>query len=702
MITGRLEDRPLARVLQDLHTERFTGELVVHARAGLIQVYVREGYPVYVNLPENSDLLGRILCEMQVLDDSALRRSLATPPEPGQRYGDVLLRLGLCDDTTLKHALRAQVRRKLHRLFAITEGGFAAVPGDHARGLQGGESLRVHPRRVIFQAATSFASERLRSLTRELLQRALRLQQHEQDSIGRYGFGPEEIYVVELLRRGYWVIPELIEVAGYEPQRTLAALYALWVTDALEVADEDAAPRARDHITDLPPPPPAGPKVVDLPIMPARRDPTPAPIPAPAPSVVRPASTRGTSPSVPVMGGAAAAKPPSRPVVPAAPPSRPSGSIPLPPSRPGIAPRPTSLTGEIPKLELERPGHKPGAPGSKPGTPGAAPGSGAPGAGAPGSGAPGSKPGGGPRSGIGLGSQPAQTGGKRPVSFEEMALLRADIENKSKVVDDETLFAVLGVPQTADVNAVKAAFLAAAKKYHPDRIVAIGMQAMKDQADKIFRRVNEAHSVLSDPAKRDEYVAELRMKEASGDKSLKEKELAVKAVNAELAFSRGTVFFRRRDYASAAREFEEALRLKPDEGEHLGYLAWCRFCAGQCTAAEALKDLSQALRQTKEEAPRLYYFAGILYKQEDKEDRALQSFHKAVELDERIEEARTEIRLIESRRTKKTKSPSSESKGGGKGKPSSASQGSSASPAAGAERKMSFLERLRQPLNKKK
>ncbi len=276
--------------------------------------------------------------------------------------------------------------------------------------------------------------------------------------------------------------------------------------------------------------------------------------------------------------------------------------------------------------------------------------------------------------------------------------MRADIEGKSKVIDDEDLFAVLGVPESADAAAVKIAFLEAAKKYHPDRIVALGLQGLREQAEKVFRRVNEAYSVLSEPTRRDDYVAELRLKQSSGDKLTKEKELAVKAVNAEMAFSRGMVFYKKRDFASAVREFSESVQLNPNEGEHLGYQAWTRFCAEQIDAAAALKDVSKAIKMSPD-IGRLFYFAGVLNKQTDNEDQALKAFAKAKELDPRIEEAETEIRLINARKVRRGggKAPSSDSS---KIKAPEAGKGKSADSQKG-DKKLSFFDKLRQPIGKK-
>ena len=59
-------------------------------------------------------------------------------------------------------------------------------------------------------------------------------------------------------------------------------------------------------------------------------------------------------------------------------------------------------------------------------------------------------------------------------------------------------YEVLGVPRDADDAAIKKAFRALARKYHPD----VSKEA---DAEERFKEANEAHSVLSDPEKRKKY-----------------------------------------------------------------------------------------------------------------------------------------------------------------------------------------------------
>jgi molecular chaperone DnaJ len=59
-------------------------------------------------------------------------------------------------------------------------------------------------------------------------------------------------------------------------------------------------------------------------------------------------------------------------------------------------------------------------------------------------------------------------------------------------------YEILGVARTASAEELKSAFRQLARKYHPD--------VNKDpDAEKVFKEINEAYGVLSDPDKRAAY-----------------------------------------------------------------------------------------------------------------------------------------------------------------------------------------------------
>ena len=66
-------------------------------------------------------------------------------------------------------------------------------------------------------------------------------------------------------------------------------------------------------------------------------------------------------------------------------------------------------------------------------------------------------------------------------------------------MDFKDYYAILGVPRTASKDEIHKAFRKLARQYHPD------IAKDKVAADRMFKEINEANEVLSDPAKRQQY-----------------------------------------------------------------------------------------------------------------------------------------------------------------------------------------------------
>ncbi len=66
-------------------------------------------------------------------------------------------------------------------------------------------------------------------------------------------------------------------------------------------------------------------------------------------------------------------------------------------------------------------------------------------------------------------------------------------------MDYKDYYSILGVPRDADEQTIKSAFRRMARVYHPD------VNANKAEATEMFKEINEAYTVLSDPDKRARY-----------------------------------------------------------------------------------------------------------------------------------------------------------------------------------------------------
>ena len=85
----------------------------------------------------------------------------------------------------------------------------------------------------------------------------------------------------------------------------------------------------------------------------------------------------------------------------------------------------------------------------------------------------------------------------------------AEVDALAQVLDQLDYFGILKLPQTAGVAEIKAAYHRESRAYHPDRFAALPDPALRETIGKIYRRINEAYTVLRDDAKRKKYVADL-------------------------------------------------------------------------------------------------------------------------------------------------------------------------------------------------
>jgi DnaJ-class molecular chaperone len=85
----------------------------------------------------------------------------------------------------------------------------------------------------------------------------------------------------------------------------------------------------------------------------------------------------------------------------------------------------------------------------------------------------------------------------------------SEVEALVAALDQLDYFGVLKVPQGASPAEIKAAYYRESRAYHPDRFAALPDAAVRDLVGRVYRRVNEAYTVLRDDRKRAKYLADV-------------------------------------------------------------------------------------------------------------------------------------------------------------------------------------------------
>jgi curved DNA-binding protein CbpA len=610
--SGSLQERPVARLLQQLFRKQITGHLCITDQTGdESDVYLREGMPVHVHRPVDTDRLDRVLVEFGVVSEDAVARAAPMVAE-GMRLGEALERMGVLSKDKLAEVLKQQMRRKLTRLFCVADGGFAIYLKAHGFG-EGDDlaAMRVDPRTLFFPAIR--AAYDLPRVTRELSRlwgQEFRLASVSASFVSAMGI-PTDDHIVAALRARWLTLDEIDSVTA-RPLEVRTILLSLYYADLLERQKLGARPAHHDPLaattprhapSTIPSSTQGSPAAVAAP--PAQ--PATPVVPAPAAAAARP---RPSAP-IPVVAAPAAAASPATPSAPIPVVAAPAAMAPTAAARPVVpAPSPEAAAAPRAPAALARPSQSPE---------GAARVVGA-----------------------------RATGSSIKAVPAPDATLRTAVVELAEKLDSLSHFQLLDVCESATAGEVSAAFIRAARRFHPDRLAGAGLSDLVPQAERILARLSEAAMVLGDAAGRAEYVDA-----RAGKKPLSSTVPTV--IEAETTFLKGEVLLKRGDHAKAIECFAAACKANPGEPQYRAYLAWARFENPQGRKEAVVREVQRSIADVVAAQPRFargHYWLGQIWKFLNEPDRAEAAFREAAHQDKDFIEAEREMRVLEMRRTK--------------------------------------------------
>ena len=220
-----------------------------------------------------------------------------------------------------------------------------------------------------------------------------------------------------------------------------------------------------------------------------------------------------------------------------------------------------------------------------------------------------------------------------------------EVRARSQRMPSQNAYARLGVSPKATSEQIKAAYLTAAKRYHPDRSSAPGLVGLQPELQTLFALLKEAFDAISTAELRASYDAQLK----AGGKPATRKDEAV------LNLKMGEALLKKRDFEGALLKLRRSVELDPT-GDALAALAWTLVAdtKGSPQAKKEAAGLINRALQAPGVTARTYYVAGVLWRTKDPES-AVDAFRKALEIDPQHSDAALELRLIEQRRGKQPK-----------------------------------------------
>jgi tetratricopeptide (TPR) repeat protein len=221
-----------------------------------------------------------------------------------------------------------------------------------------------------------------------------------------------------------------------------------------------------------------------------------------------------------------------------------------------------------------------------------------------------------------------------------------DVRSRVRTIAEQDAWARLGVTRNATSDQIRAAYLEAAKRYHPDHAASPAFAGIQEELRSLFQSVKDAYDQIATAPAREAYANALKQGTSGKVRDRKEE--------AALALKMGEALLKKRDFAAAMVKLRRSVELDPN-GDSLAALGWGLMCDPATSPAgkeEAATLLSKALRAHGLSA-RTYYVAGVLWRTKDP-DSAADAFRKALELEPNHADASLELRLLEMRQGKKS------------------------------------------------
>lgn len=243
--------------------------------------------------------------------------------------------------------------------------------------------------------------------------------------------------------------------------------------------------------------------------------------------------------------------------------------------------------------------------------------------------------------------------GASPSGPPVAAALIRELEGVRDRIGKVSFYDLLGVKPEASVQVIRTAYTQLAKKYHPDSLGGGGDESTVNLAREVSAALNEAYTALSDNEKRKKYDDQLRAGNLRGDEAQ-----AGRFNSAKLKFEMGSVFLKKRDYKKARETLRFAVDLAPESGLFRGTLAWAYLADPGHERKDALEKAEKLLLEAVKQAPReaqLHYYLGRLYKERGELGLAEPAFKRALQLDNKLHDAESELRVLERRREKDAK-----------------------------------------------
>ena len=231
-------------------------------------------------------------------------------------------------------------------------------------------------------------------------------------------------------------------------------------------------------------------------------------------------------------------------------------------------------------------------------------------------------------------------------STQAIADRRKEILERAATIDTQNYFEMLGIPEDFPIAQVQAAFIALAKKWHPDRLPG-ELADVREACARVFSRLSEATSTLSDEEERKRYMRLL----TEGGATPEDQQKIGAVIEAATSFQKAEVMLKRGDVVKAEELCALAVRLD-SQPDYVAMLAWIEALKPANQSMDATARLEAVLTsaiEKSERCERAVFYRAMLRKRMGHAKAAVEDFRRAFELNPRNLDAQREVRIFEMR-----------------------------------------------------
>jgi tetratricopeptide (TPR) repeat protein len=167
-------------------------------------------------------------------------------------------------------------------------------------------------------------------------------------------------------------------------------------------------------------------------------------------------------------------------------------------------------------------------------------------------------------------SQPEPSADTASAALETLSEKIRSKHAKIEAAPNADHYAILEVPEDAEREQIRRAYLLAAKTYHPDALARCGLAPeLRAQASSVFARIGKAHALLADPEARKRYDSTRAENATDLD--------AERLAQAETLYRKGEVLMRAGNFRGAIEFLKPATEIWPEECAYQSTLGWALY-----------------------------------------------------------------------------------------------------------------------------